>query len=125
MDAIMVKGLEMRDGPLEEPSDFVKNVIMRMHEDEIREIVMTDKLLFRFGSNLYEKLGRGGYSQISQRLRSLGVLLKETGGQMSDLIKASCFEDVVKATQNVCGFDRGNVITLTPICQHTRTQLKP
>ena len=109
MDAIMMKCLEMRDGPAPESSDFVANVLLRMHEDEIREIITKDNLLFRFGSNLYEKLGRGGYQQISQRLRALGVLLKETGSTMSDLIQAGRFEEVVKGTQRVCGYDKDRV----------------
>ena len=84
------------------------NIIQQMHDDEIRQVVSNDDLVC-FASNLFEKLGRSGYQQISQRLRNLATPLKEADCQMIELTKASQFPDVVKMTRKVFGYDKDNL----------------
>ena len=82
MKNIRFSGRRMAQGQEAPITDFMKDVIARMHDDGMRDIICKDELLSKFGANLHEKLGRAGFKQISQRLRSLCLVQQEAEGSM-------------------------------------------
>ena len=85
---------------------YQRDVLSRMHDDDIMKVVKNDELLNKFGANLYEKLGKAGFAQISQRLRMMGEVVQAAGKSMNQLIDGNGFETAVSATKSVCGYDK-------------------
>ena len=109
MTAVLMKSqLLMNDGK-ETESGFIRNVVPRMHQDGLTEVVRNDTSIAKHGENLYEKLGNSGFSQISARVRMMGEVVQAAGKTMNDLIDGDGFEAVVSATKVVCGYDKDKV----------------
>ena len=106
MKNIKLSGRRMAQGDETPVTEFMKEVIAHMHDDEVRDLICKDELLSKFGSNLHEKLGRAGFRQISSRLRALCLVQQEAEGSMIELLTAGHFDRMVEATKSVCGFEK-------------------
>ncbi|GFO37138.1 hypothetical protein PoB_006364300 [Plakobranchus ocellatus] len=78
-----------------------------MVHDDIYRIVRRDKLILRFVSLLFKKLGKAKILDISQRMRQLGRLVSRllqidgTNNSLQDFITDESFDTVIRATEEV------------------------
>lgn len=99
----------------DEASKGLKHSILHtMNNDDVSDVVRSDRLIARFGSRLFMKNGHltHRHQYISQRMRELGRLvlgLADTVGKvrvnLADYIHPSKFESIVNAIYLVCGFN--------------------
>ena len=87
-----------------------KTVLAHARTDSVYLTVVADDLILSFGCVLLKKLGPGRGRDITQRMRQLSRLLimlntRQVDGTLSlnDYVTAAHFDDVVKATEELCG----------------------
>ena len=90
-------------------SEPLKDVLTGMHQDELKDLVLQDKLLLLFGNALLKKYGPSKKHDINQRLRQLARLLelfrKDFGRRISfmEIICGGNFDNVLDKTEKLCG----------------------
>ena len=88
--------------------EFESNVLVRMQNDDISNIIRNDQILLQFGKYLLSKLGNKQYSFITQKLRLLGRLLQKFKNEnenleLIDLISPPYFDEIVNKTLAIIG----------------------
>ena len=106
---MILSGAGLYDGT-ETEHEFRKYVLEGMYQDEVRSQIRKDPLLIKFGSTLYNKLGKERTQDIRGRLRNTARMLIELNRQkpenskkcMSDYIHPCEFDSVVAAVKKLC-----------------------
>ena len=109
MPTVMAASRTLLTDGQEENTGYHRDILARMHDDEVTKTLRNDELIYKFGANLYEKLGKSGFSQISQRLRMIAEVVQAAGKSMDELIDGNGFETAVSATKSVCGYDQNKL----------------
>ena len=82
---------------------------LNTRQDGVREDIVNDQLIVKFGLVLYGKLGDRRKNDISQRLRQLARLKKQImsedshSDQLFDFLSGNNFDSVVEGVLKICG----------------------
>ena len=118
-DEAFRKGDALRQGRLLLPvpssidSSFFREVITRMRNDDIKDIVQNDPLFIEYGRRLFYRrdLEEHTANQISSKMRELARLIQNFREQhgneciLSDLINGTVFDEVVDCVKTLAEFD--------------------
>lgn len=90
-------------------------IVERMRKDEVRLVVKGDTAIMTYGAIQLKKLGPERRYDIAQKMRQMGRLLIElrkvhSSGTTMSIIDSDMFDDVVKATVDLCGLDEGTTL---------------
>ena len=94
-----------------ESTKFSTEVLSKIRHDEIRDIIVKDSLILKFGASLHERHGSRRAHDISQKMRHLARLLKQVNSVtqhpicLDQGLSGNRFDDIVAATQAICVFD--------------------
>jgi hypothetical protein len=94
--------------------DFSSNVLANMRQDNLYQVMRQDKLILKFGAELYNKLGVQIHlrTYIAQRMRQITRLLlavrecDKSINNLSDILHPRNYNTFVKGVQTVASFDK-------------------
>lgn len=87
-------------------------VLSKMKNDEISEIVRKNDLIVKFGAANYEKVGRKNANYVSQRMRQLARLMQilrsksNSEACLQDYMDTSKFDELVLGVKDLCQFQK-------------------
>ena len=92
-----------------------EGVLSSMKGDEIAFVVKHDPLILAYGSYEYSSKGKSKANYVSQKMRILAKFLLELqkdphyqSSSLAEILKPETFDDIIKATRNLCSFTIDN-----------------
>ena len=95
--------------------DLKSNILTRMKQDELTNLIQNDEGLLLLGKNLYEKGGDSSFNEISCKLRRLARLVitfrnfTKTNASSLELVDSTNWDDVISSVKNLVNHQKQKV----------------